>query len=145
MHIRNLTICFEIYSLQPWGSIAVVKICHLPMSYFPYTTLCLSLVGMDSCGLLPARIYQSISITQLVGGWLYPACLESHGQYSDLQENKRLAEYSQAFWASKSQSHTLQVRWLDILSAMKDEVILHVCTQPVTAILPFKFIIFNIF
>lgn len=37
----------------------------------------------------------------------------------------------------KSQSHTLQVRWLDILNAMKEEVILHVHTH--TDILSFQF------
>lgn len=37
---------------------AAEKICHLPMLQFPYTTLCLGLVGMDSCGLLSARTYQ---------------------------------------------------------------------------------------
>lgn len=36
----------------------VIKICHLPALHFAYTTLCLGLVGMDSCGLLSERIYQ---------------------------------------------------------------------------------------
>lgn len=76
-----------------------------------------------------------------MGGWLYPACPEACSQYSDLQENKRFVEYNQAHRPSKSQSHTLQVEWLDILSAMEEEVILHVCTQPVKDILSFKCVI----
>lgn len=73
-----------------------------------------------------------------MGGWLYPACPAACSQYSDLQENKRFVEYNQAHRPSKSQSHTLQVERLDILSAMEEEVILHVCTKPVKDILSFK-------
>lgn len=57
MHIRNLTICFEIYRYINSCHVAV-KIWHLPMLHSPYTRLCLGLVGMDSCGLLSARTYQ---------------------------------------------------------------------------------------
>ena len=138
IHIRNVTICSIIHSLQPWGLWLLICCCKdLPPTYDSF------FIHSWSCtnGLLWASvskktpINQSIRTPQLVGSWRYTAC---HGQYSDLQENKRFVGYNQGYQASKSQSHTLQVRWFDVLGTMQDKVDLHVCTQPVTASLSFR-------
>lgn len=89
MHIRNLTICLDIYSASTLWVIdschVALKFCHLPLRHIFF---------------------------QPVGGWLYQACLEAYSRYGDLQENKRFTEYNQACWAWKVKA--IDRKWDDL-------------------------------
>lgn len=143
MHIRNLTICLDIYSASTLWVIdschVALKFCHLPLRhiFFPKTLSCRN---QDSCGLLSAWIYQlndqSVSLSRWEVGCIKRALRRTvdtvtFKKTKDLRNIIRHAGHgkSKPSIASEMTWHS-QLRW--------QEVILYVSTQPVTDILSFE-------